>query len=55
MVVGRAQRRGPVKIYAHCIDGQADAASQRITDALATPGAQPDSGDEGDHDSEPAA
>ena len=26
-----------LKIYAHCIDGQADAANQRITDALATP------------------
>ena len=25
-----------LKIYAHCIDGQADAANQRITDALAT-------------------
>ena len=23
-----------LKIYAHCIDGQADAANQRITDAL---------------------
>ena len=23
-----------LKIYAHCIDGQADAASKRITDAL---------------------
>jgi len=26
-----------LKIYAHCIDGQADAANQRITDALTTP------------------
>src|ERR1022692_4498804 len=26
-----------LKIYAHCIDGQADAANQRITDALSTP------------------
>ncbi|HEX6988142.1 MAG TPA: hypothetical protein VF282_01615 [Bacillota bacterium] len=25
-----------LKIYAHCIDGQADAANQRITDALTT-------------------
>jgi len=25
-----------LKIYAHCIDGQADAANQRITDALGT-------------------
>jgi hypothetical protein len=23
-----------LKIYAHCVDGQADAANQRITDAL---------------------
>ena len=27
-----------LKIYAHCIDGQADAANQRIADALGTPG-----------------
>ena len=27
-----------LKIYAHCIDGQADAANQRITDALGAPG-----------------
>ena len=26
-----------LRIYAHCIDGQADAANQRITDALGTP------------------
>jgi hypothetical protein len=26
-----------LKVYAHCIDGQADAANQRITDALTTP------------------
>ena len=25
-----------LKIYAHCIDGQADAVNQRITDALGT-------------------
>ncbi len=37
-----------LKIYAHCIDGQADAANKRITDALGTQGAQPDLGDEGD-------
>jgi integrase len=41
-----------LKVYAHCIDGQADAANKRITDALGTPGAQP--GDEGDGDSEQA-
>ena len=31
-----------LKIYAHCIDGQADAANQRITDALGS--AEPESG-----------
>ena len=37
-----------LKIYAHCIDGQADAANQRITDALTTPhtGQRPE--DDGD-------
>jgi hypothetical protein len=44
-----------LKVYAHCIDGQADAANQRITDALSTPEAEHDSGDEGDADSEPTA
>jgi integrase len=44
-----------LKIYAHCIDGQANAANQRITDALSTPEADQDPGDEGDADSEPAA
>jgi len=42
-----------LKIYAHCIDGQADAANQRITDALGT--TEPGPGDEGDADSEPAS
>jgi integrase len=37
-----------LKIYAHCIDGQASAANQRITDALATLHAQPGPGEEGD-------
>jgi hypothetical protein len=45
-----------LKIYAHCIDGQADAANHRITDALGADDSQPDPGDEeGDDDSEPAA
>ena len=44
-----------LKIYAHCIDGQADAANQRITDALGTTESEPDPGDEGDGDSEQAA
>jgi hypothetical protein len=40
-----------LKIYAHCIDGQADAANKRITDALGVQDTQPDSGDEGEDDS----
>ena len=44
-----------LKIYAHCIDGQADAANKRITDALSIPEADHDPGGEGDADSEPAA
>jgi integrase len=33
-----------LKIYAHCIDGQADAANQRITDALSARDTPPDLG-----------
>ena len=46
-----------LKIYAHCIDGQADAANKRITDALGTQDAQPEPepGDEGDGDSAQAS
>ena len=44
-----------LKIYAHCIEGQADAANQRITDALGSTESEPGPGDEGDADSEPAA
>ena len=44
-----------LKIYAHCIDGQADAANQRITDALGTTEPESGPGDEGDAGSEPAA
>ena len=44
-----------LKIYAHCIDGQAGAANQRITDALNAPEADRDPGDAGDADSKPAA
>lgn len=38
-----------LKIYAHCIDGQADPANKRITDALGTQDTQPEPepGDEG--------
>jgi integrase len=44
-----------LKIYAHCIDGQADAANQRITDALDPQDTQPEPSDEGDDDSEQAS
>jgi integrase len=43
-----------LKIYAHCIDGQADAANQRITDALSTKDTEPEPGDEEDGDSKKA-
>jgi hypothetical protein len=39
----------------HCIDGQADAANKRITDALGIQDAEQDPGDEGDGDSEQAS
>ena len=39
-----------LKIYAHCIDGQATAANQRIADALGTGDAEQDPGDEDDED-----
>jgi integrase len=44
-----------LKIYAHCIDGQAAAANQRITDALGIQDDGQDPGDEGDGDSEQAS
>jgi hypothetical protein len=44
-----------LKIYAHCIDGQADAANNRITDALGTTEPGPGPGDEGDAGSEQAS
>jgi hypothetical protein len=42
-----------LKVHPHCTGGQADAANQRITDALGTQAARPDSepGEEGDDDS----
>ncbi len=40
-----------LKIYAHCIDGQADAANQRITGALSVQDDTPDPGDEEDGES----
>ena len=44
-----------LKIYAHCIDGQADAANQRIADALGAAEAEPGPGSEGDAGNESAA
>jgi hypothetical protein len=41
-----------LKIYAQCIDGRATAANQRIADALGTQDTEPDTGDEGDGDTE---
>ena len=41
-----------LKIYAHCIDGQATAANQRITDALDIRDAEPDPGDQDEDDTE---
>jgi hypothetical protein len=43
-----------LKIYAHCIDGQATAANERIADALGIRDAEPDLGDE-DDDTEQAS
>jgi hypothetical protein len=44
-----------LKIYAHCIDGQATAANQRIAEALGIQDAEEDPGDEGDGDTEQAS
>jgi hypothetical protein len=46
-----------LKIYAHCIDGQADASNQRITEALGIQDNQPESesDNEGDDNSEQAS
>jgi hypothetical protein len=56
--VSRRTRHGVavlLKIYAHCIDGQADAANQHITDALGITEPESGPGDEGDDDSEQAS
>ncbi len=37
-----------LKIYAHCIDGQAAAANHRITEAFSADDAQPDLDDDGE-------
>jgi hypothetical protein len=56
---GRAPRRHGVavllKIDAHCIDGQATAANQRVAEALGTQDAGEDPSDEGDGDTEQAS
>jgi hypothetical protein len=44
-----------LKIYAHCIDGQATAANQRIAEALGIQDAEDDPGDEGGGDTEQAS
>jgi integrase len=44
-----------LKVYAHCIDGQANEANKRINDALDTPDSQPDPADEGDSEDEQAS
>ena len=44
-----------LKIYAHCIDGQATAANQRVAEALGTLDAEEDPGDEDDDDTEQAS
>jgi hypothetical protein len=41
-----------LRIYAHCIDGQADAANQRITDALGARDTEPEPGGEEDGEGE---
>ena len=40
---------------AHCIDGQATAANQRIAEALGTPDAEEEPGDEDDDNMEQAS
>lgn len=44
----------PLKLYAHCIDGQGTAANQRITEALGIGDAEPGPGNESDNDAEQA-
>jgi hypothetical protein len=44
-----------LKIYAHCIDGQAEAANERITDALSARDAEPEPGGGEDADSKKAS
>jgi hypothetical protein len=44
-----------LKIYAHCIDGQATAANQRTTEALGIRDDEPDRSEEDDDDTEQAS
>jgi hypothetical protein len=44
-----------LKIYAHCIDGQDNAANQRITDALGAKSTRPEPNGEKDSDSKKAS
>jgi integrase len=44
-----------LKMYTHCIDGQATAANKRIAEALVIQDAEEDLGDEGDGDTEQAS
>jgi hypothetical protein len=44
-----------LKVYAYCIDGQADAANQRITDTLGSKDTEPEPGDEEDGEGEMAS
>jgi hypothetical protein len=44
-----------LKIYAHRVDGRADAANRRITDALVTQDTEPEPGDKEDSDTEQAS
>ena len=44
-----------LKIYAHCIDGQATAANQRTTEALGIRDDEPDPSEEDDDDTEQAS
>jgi len=44
-----------LKVYAHCIDGQANEANRRINEALSAQDPQPDPSDESNGDDEQAS
>jgi len=52
---GHGAARPRLKIYAYCVDGPADAANRRITDALGAKDAELEPGGEEDGDSEQAS